>query len=50
MYVTMLFIQSGEDCMVLPSVTKDEATKLFPKHVVKNVPSGKKYMRITPQP
>lgn len=36
--------------MVLPTVTKDEADKLFPGHVVKEVPSGKPYIRITPQP
>ena len=50
MHVTKLFTQSGGECMVLPMVTKDEATKLFPEHVVKSVPSGKEYMRITPQP
>ena len=36
--------------MVLPTVTKDEATKLFPQHVVKDVPSGKEYIRVTPHP
>ena len=50
MHVTMLFTQSGGECMVLPAVTKDEATKLFPEHVVKDVPSGKGYIRVTPQP
>ena len=50
MHVTMLFTQSGEECMVSPSVTKHEAADLFPEHVVKSVPSGKAYMRITPQP
>ena len=36
--------------MVLPSLTKDEATELFPDHVVKAVPSGKEYMRFIPKP
>lgn len=40
----------GGECMVLPTVTKDEATKLFPEHVIKDVPSGKGYIRVTPQP
>lgn len=50
MHVTILFVQSGGECMVLPTVTKDEASQLFPQHVVKDVPSGKGYIRITPQP
>ena len=36
--------------MVIPSISKDEAAKLFPKHEVKSVPSGKEYIRVTPQP
>ena len=36
--------------MLLPSVTKHEAIKLFPQHAVKDVPSGKEYIRVTPQP
>ena len=36
--------------MVLPTVSKEDAAQLFPKHVVKDVPSGKSYIRITPQP
>lgn len=42
--------QQGGDCMVLPSVSKDECDKIFPKHRVQEVPSGKKYLRFTPQP
>ncbi|XP_063677912.1 peroxiredoxin-6-like [Bolinopsis microptera] len=42
--------QAGGDCMVLPSVKGEEATKLFPKMRVEDVPSGKQYMRFTPQP
>ncbi len=53
-YILMItsswFFQSGGDCMVLPSVSKEDATKLFPKHEVKAVPSGKGYIRVTPQP
>lgn len=43
--------KDGDDCMVLPSVKQDETAKLFPKGVtVKEVPSGKPYLRYTPQP
>jgi len=42
--------QSGGECMVLPSVSKDEAAKLFPQHRIAPVPSGKEYLRFTPQP
>ncbi|KAG1654498.1 Peroxiredoxin-6 [Nymphon striatum] len=41
----------GQDCMVIPSVKEEDLPKLFPKGVkVKSVPSGKSYLRITPQP
>ena len=36
----------GEDCIVVPAVSDDEATKLFPKGVRKIKP----YLRYTPQP
>ena len=37
--------------MVLPSVKQEDTGKLFPKGVeVVSVPSGKQYMRFTPQP
>ena len=42
--------QNGGDCMVLPSVKGDQATAMFPKMRVDKVPSGKEYMRFTPQP
>ena len=43
--------QSGGDCMVLPTVKAEDLPVIFPKGVtVKDVPSGKKYIRITPQP
>ena len=43
--------QAGERCMVLPSISEDDAKKLFPAGVeVHEVPSGKKYLRTTPQP
>lgn len=46
-----LFPQSGGDCMVLPTVKPEEAAKLFPKGVTtEDMPSGKGYMRFTPQP
>ena len=36
----------GKDCIVLPSLSDDEATKLFPKGFKKIKP----YLRVTPQP
>ena len=37
--------------MVLPSVKSEDIPKLFPKGVkTKEMPSGKGYMRFTPQP
>lgn len=37
--------------MVLPTVKEEDAAKLFPKGVThKDMPSGKGYMRYTPQP
>jgi alkyl hydroperoxide reductase subunit AhpC len=36
----------GKDCIVLPSLSDDEATKLFPKGFRKIKP----YLRVTPQP
>jgi len=40
----------GGSCMVLPSIPKDQAATLFPNHKVHQVPSGKEYLRTTPQP
>lgn len=43
--------KSGGDCMVLPTVKPEDVSKLFPKGVTKKeMPSGKGYMRFTPQP
>lgn len=43
--------KSGEDCMVLPSVKQEDCAATFPKGVtIKEVRSGKKYLRVTPQP
>jgi 1-Cys peroxiredoxin 6 len=40
----------GTDCMLTPGV-KEEEYGSFPKGVtIAEVPSGKKYLRITPQP
>lgn len=37
--------------MVLPTVKQEDLAKLFPKGVeVKDMPSGKGYMRFTPHP
>lgn len=41
----------GKECVVLPSVSNDDAEKLFPKGFKpKELPSGKAYLRMTPQP
>ncbi|XP_005996270.1 peroxiredoxin-6 [Latimeria chalumnae] len=42
----------GDSCMVLPSVPESEAAMLFPGGVYTkdDLPSGKKYLRYTPQP
>ncbi|KAG6924468.1 peroxiredoxin 6, partial [Chelydra serpentina] len=41
----------GDRVMVIPSIPDDEAKKLFPEGVfTKELPSGKKYLRYTPQP
>ncbi|XP_071452187.1 peroxiredoxin-6 [Hetaerina americana] len=43
--------KNGDDCMVLPGLSKEEATKLFPKGFTQiDLPSGKPYLRLTPQP
>jgi len=40
----------GKDVMVLPSVSDEEAATMFEKVQVTEVPSGKKYLRQTPDP
>ncbi|KAK3516603.1 hypothetical protein QTP70_021933 [Hemibagrus guttatus] len=41
----------GEEVMVIPSLSDEEAKKLFPAgFTTKELPSGKKYLRYTPQP
>jgi len=42
--------KAGGDCMVLPSLPDDEVAKNFPDHRTVELPSGKKYLRVTPQP
>jgi len=43
--------KSGDKCMVVPSLSNDDATKLFPKGFeTAQVPSGKSYIRLTPDP
>jgi len=43
--------QSGGSCMVVPTVKPEDVAGLFPKGVtVHDVPSGKQYLRTTPQP
>ena len=43
-------LQSGGECMVLPNVSKEDADTLFPGYKQMEVPSGKKYIRVTSQP
>jgi len=40
--------KAGGEAMVVPSLSADEAKKMFPNHTVKQVPSGKSYLRFTP--
>lgn len=43
--------QPGDCVMVPPSMSEEEAASLFPAGVyTKDLPSGKKYLRYTPQP
>ncbi|XP_055903429.1 peroxiredoxin-6 [Eupeodes corollae] len=43
--------EHGKECMVLPTVQQDDIPKLFPQGIkTVEVPSGKKYLRMTPQP
>jgi len=41
---------NGDRCMVVPSLSDEEAKKLFPDFEKVDVPSGKNYLRFTPQP
>jgi len=41
-------VQPGDRCMVLPTLSLDEAKKEFPNVEVVSVPSGKGYLRFTP--
>lgn len=42
--------KDGDECMVLPSIKNDEAQKMFPGMKIMPMPSGKEYMRFTPNP
>jgi len=43
--------KQGNECMVLPTVHEDDIPNLFPKGITRvEVPSGKGYIRKTPQP
>ncbi|XP_066971528.1 peroxiredoxin-6 [Macrobrachium rosenbergii] len=42
--------KDGSHCMVIPSISSEEAKALFPEHKVHDVPSGKPYLRTTPHP
>jgi len=45
-----LFFQAGQDCMIVPSLKKEEAEKMFPGFKTATLPSGKSYIRTTPHP
>lgn len=43
--------KSGGECMVLPGLTNEQAKEKFPKGFkIVDVPSGKPYIRVTPDP
>jgi len=42
--------KTGDQCMVLPTLSNEEALKLFPEMKKLDLPSGKEYLRFTPQP
>ncbi|XP_074654257.1 peroxiredoxin-6-like [Tubulanus polymorphus] len=42
--------KQGDKCMVLPTITGEEAKELFPEMKTKALPSGKEYLRMTPCP
>nr|AMK05620.1 perxiredoxin-6 [Euphausia superba] len=42
--------KQGSSCMVVPNISKEQAKQMFPQHKVHQVPSGKEYLRTTPQP
>ena len=43
--------REGGSCMIIPSVKEEDAKNIFPKgFTVHDVPSGKRYIRTTPQP
>ena len=40
----------GERCIILPTVSKEDAQKQFPQHTTEKLPSNKSYLRYTPDP
>uniref|UniRef100_A0A0B6Y0F8 Thioredoxin domain-containing protein n=1 Tax=Arion vulgaris TaxID=1028688 RepID=A0A0B6Y0F8_9EUPU len=42
--------QQGDKCMVIPTLSNEEALQLFPNLETHALPSGKEYLRLTPQP
>jgi len=42
--------KAGDKCMVLPNIPAAEAKDIFPEHETVDLPSGKTYLRLTPQP
>ena len=49
-FMALFCSQAGDSCMVVPSVSTEDAKKMFPKMETKELPSGKQYLRFTPQP
>lgn len=53
LFITFLFApgKPGDRVMVPPNIPEEEARMIFPDGVyTKELPSGKKYLRYTPQP
>jgi len=42
--------KQGDACMVLPTLSAEDAKATFPDHELVQLPSGKPYLRLTPQP
>jgi len=42
--------RQGDACMVLPTLSQEQAKDIFPDHQQVDLPSGKGYLRLTPQP
>lgn len=48
--ILLFLIQPGDSVMIQPTVPDEEVATLFPQITIVALPSGKGYMRKTPQP